>query len=48
MTDIDTLKTYRLQQAVETLQAEQKLDILIASDIGDPFVRLAKENGVQL
>ena len=28
--------------------AEQKLDILIASDIGDPFVRLAKENGVQL
>ncbi|MDO9109511.1 MAG: nucleotidyltransferase domain-containing protein [Desulfatirhabdiaceae bacterium] len=27
---------------------EQKLDILISPDIADPFVRLAKENGVLL
>lgn len=27
---------------------DQKLDILISSDITDPFVRLSKENGVLL
>lgn len=27
---------------------EQKLDILIAPDLGDPFVRMAKEKGVPL